>query len=202
MVTWSQFALCRRLLGDFEMTKYASEVVSNGVRFRYCVLGFLLGVAVSLAVCILWYQSRLNRLYARLEPWGKSEVALALFRHLGADVYLSYHSMHERFWSGAGFGVINMSGLNLTDADLAMIAGASDIVTLNLSGTKVTDACLPALAALPDLRYLNVRGTKVTDEGLRRFSTIAPQCRVNEGSWDEIDTEERSEKAPAKADKE
>jgi len=43
---------------------------------------------------------------------------------------------------------------------------------LNLSGTEVTDADLGLLEALPDLQHLDLSGTKVTDDGLRHVAAL------------------------------
>jgi hypothetical protein len=166
------------------MTHFLSEEGSRQSQWRGSLLAFLFGVIITSMAWFVWHESRMSDFNARLEPWAQSEIALALFRHLGANVYVFENRMAKRFWDDHGFDTICLQGSNVTDADMALIAGASDIRALDLSNTGITDKCLSTLATLPNLKHLNLRRTQVTAEGLRQFSKKAPHCLVNDKSWD------------------
>ncbi len=65
---------------------------------------------------------------------------------------------------------LNLDKMPVTDPDLAMIAGFSNLRTLNLSFTKVTGAGLPALAGLTHLKTLSLAGTAVKMEDISRLA--------------------------------
>jgi uncharacterized membrane protein len=67
---------------------------------------------------------------------------------------------------------LNLDKMPVTDKDLAVIAGFSNLRTLNLSFTKVTGAGLPALAGLTHLKTLSLAGTAVKTEDITRLTAI------------------------------
>lgn len=64
---------------------------------------------------------------------------------------------------------LNLSNVELKDADLANIAGLKNLERLNLSGSTVGDAGLAHLKNLTSLMHLNLFNTKVTDAGLKHL---------------------------------
>jgi Leucine Rich repeat len=51
-------------------------------------------------------------------------------------------------------------------------------VRLNLSGTQVTDAGLRVLAGLSKFTVLDLQNTKVTDEGVAELRKSLPHCYI------------------------
>ncbi len=68
---------------------------------------------------------------------------------------------------------LDLAGVQLTDADLAQIAGLTNVRVLHLEKTPTTDAMLAHLKGLKNLTYLNLYGTQVTDAGLPRLAALA-----------------------------
>ncbi|GAB4499363.1 MAG: hypothetical protein OHK0019_36330 [Saprospiraceae bacterium] len=60
---------------------------------------------------------------------------------------------------------LKLSGTQLSDDDLAFIAGCRHLTKLHLDRTTVDDASLQRLLSLEHLVYLNLVGTKVTKQG-------------------------------------
>ena len=65
-----------------------------------------------------------------------------------------------------------MPGVQLADADLAQLAGLTNLRVLHLEKTTTTDAMLAQLKALKNLTYLNLYGTQVTDAGLPQLNPL------------------------------
>ncbi len=61
---------------------------------------------------------------------------------------------------------VNWAGVGVGDADLILLKGQYEIVSLFLSNTRVTDAGLDHLRGLPNLRTLGLAQTQVSDAGL------------------------------------
>ncbi|MEO6567906.1 MAG: hypothetical protein ABIO94_04015, partial [Opitutaceae bacterium] len=61
---------------------------------------------------------------------------------------------------------LNLAGVQMTDADLAQLAGLVNLRVLHLEKTPTTDAMLAHLKGLKNLTYLNLYGTQITDTGL------------------------------------
>ena len=55
--------------------------------------------------------------------------------------------------------VVDLSGTEVTDAELKVLAALKDLTTLNLFHTRVTGAGLKELAALKNLTTLHLGGT-------------------------------------------
>ncbi|MCX6977729.1 MAG: hypothetical protein NTX04_07280 [Verrucomicrobia bacterium] len=61
---------------------------------------------------------------------------------------------------------LDLAGLQLTDADLAVLADLKNLRVLHLEKTPLTDAGLVHLKGLKQLTYLNIYSTQVTDAGV------------------------------------
>ena len=78
-------------------------------------------------------------------------------------------------WYGRFFdrvSVVDLAGTGATDADLAHLAGLTDLLWLKLSGTQVTNSGLLHLARLTGLARLDLDGTQVTDAGLAHLAGL------------------------------
>jgi Leucine-rich repeat (LRR) protein len=67
---------------------------------------------------------------------------------------------------------LDLAGQQIADADLAPIAGLTNLRKLHLEKTPITDAALAHLKGLTNLTYLNIYGTQVTDAGLPQFAGL------------------------------
>jgi hypothetical protein len=67
---------------------------------------------------------------------------------------------------------LDLAGVQLTDADLAQLAGLTNLRVLHLEKTPTTDAMLVHLKGLKNLIYLNLYGTQVTDAGLPQLNEL------------------------------
>jgi hypothetical protein len=67
---------------------------------------------------------------------------------------------------------LNLAGVQLTEADLAQLAGLANLRVLHLEKTPTTDAMLAHLKGLKNLTYLNIYGTQVTDAGLPQLKDL------------------------------
>ena len=99
---------------------------------------------------------------------------------------------------------LNLSGSTVTDAGLAHVKKIASLTHLNLFGTKVTDAGLKQLAGLKNLKAVYVFETKATDAGIAELQKALPGARIDRG-WDlkelakiEAATKEAQAKAEAK----
>ncbi len=84
----------------------------------------------------------------------------------------------------AGLTNLRVLGLEKTpvaDAQLAHLKGLKNLTSLNLYGTKVTDAGLPQLNGLTNLKSLYVFETVVTDAGIAALKQALPKVRVVKG---------------------
>ncbi len=71
-----------------------------------------------------------------------------------------------------------LSVKKVTAADLAELAGMSNLQALDLEGTAVTDAGLAYLTGLSNLRRLDLSGTSVTDAGFEQLQSFASLRRL------------------------
>ncbi len=67
---------------------------------------------------------------------------------------------------------LDLAGVQLTDADLAQIAGLKNLRVLHLEKTPLTDAGLAHVKGLTNLTYLNLYATAVTDAGLPQLNSL------------------------------
>jgi mono/diheme cytochrome c family protein len=61
---------------------------------------------------------------------------------------------------------LDLSGTQITDAGLAVVARFPNLTRLHLNRTSITDAGITHVARLSHLEYLNLYATKITDAGL------------------------------------
>jgi hypothetical protein len=67
---------------------------------------------------------------------------------------------------------LNLGGTTVTDAGLAHVKGLSNLTRLQLHNSKITDAGLEHLKGLQKLTSLNLYGTAVTDQGLEHLKEL------------------------------
>jgi hypothetical protein len=68
---------------------------------------------------------------------------------------------------------LDLAGAQLTDADLAQLAGLTNLRVLHLEKTPTTDAMVVHLKGLKNLSYLNLYGTQITDAALPQLKELA-----------------------------
>ncbi|MGH7136132.1 MAG: protein kinase domain-containing protein, partial [Pirellulales bacterium] len=89
---------------------------------------------------------------------------------------------HLRQLLGADFSVdvakISLAQMNISDDDLAELAGIPNLEALDLEGTPITDAGLVHLSRLSHLQRLDLSGTSVTDAGLALLTSIGGLRRL------------------------
>jgi hypothetical protein len=76
-------------------------------------------------------------------------------------------------------GSLGLSGVAVTDCDLARLDGLKHLELLSLENTGVSDAGLRHLRGLSNLRALLLSGTKVTDSGLADLKGLTSLTRVD-----------------------
>ena len=94
------------------------------------------------------------------EPDPATEKAVLAYQERGGRV------VRADTVPGKPVTIVDLHRIAVTDADLAPLAGMTDLEVLDLSYTKVTDAGLKHVAKLTKLKQLSVYGTKVSDAGL------------------------------------
>ena len=67
---------------------------------------------------------------------------------------------------------LDLAGVQLSDADLAQVAGLKNLRVLHLEKTPLTDAGLAHVKDLVNLTYLNIYATAVTDAGLAQLKSL------------------------------
>jgi len=67
---------------------------------------------------------------------------------------------------------LDLSGSNVTDAELVHLKDLASLQTLWLSKTQVTDDGLSHLKGLKNLTWLELHGTKITDTGLTHLTGL------------------------------
>jgi hypothetical protein len=73
---------------------------------------------------------------------------------------------------------LNLRHAGVTDAEVKIIAGFSNLRRLRLEENAITDAAAGEIAGLQNLTYLNLTNTKVTDAGFAQVSTLPKLSRV------------------------
>lgn len=71
-----------------------------------------------------------------------------------------------------GLVELNLGATKVNDADLANLAGLTNLTRLHLENTPITDAGLLHLRGLTRLEYLNLYGTAITDAGLKELEGL------------------------------
>jgi hypothetical protein len=67
---------------------------------------------------------------------------------------------------------LKLSGTNMNDEGLKIIAQCNNLIRLFLDGTHISDNGLKSLTALTNLRYLNLVNTKVSAQGVSELKTL------------------------------
>jgi hypothetical protein len=67
---------------------------------------------------------------------------------------------------------LDLAGAQVTDADVAQLAGLTNLRVLHLEKTPTTDAMVVHLKGLKNLSYLNLYGTQITDAGLPQLKEL------------------------------
>jgi hypothetical protein len=74
---------------------------------------------------------------------------------------------------------LEMGGSHITDAGARLLAELRNLGELNVSLSRITDAGLEALQRLENLFSLYLYKVPVSDEAVRRFEAARPGCRVH-----------------------
>src|SRR5262249_43486944 len=69
--------------------------------------------------------------------------------------------------------VLQMANDDVTDRTLEKLKGMAQLHSLDVSGTQIRDEGLRIVAELPRLRELRLARTKITDEGFKKY--LAPK---------------------------
>jgi hypothetical protein len=146
----------------------------------------------------IWQQyQREQQIVKKIEVWGgraftKSSAPMWLRRFAGEKHLKVFDRVNN----------VVLQETNVTDADVAQLAGLTTLVELDLNGTQVGDpglaslseltnlgylylnraqigdAALVHLGRLPNLKELRLGGTQVTDEGVESLTRALPHCKV------------------------
>lgn len=99
--------------------------------------------------------------------------ALKLIAKLGGTVRkIAWNKRDTRY-------EVDLSGSNVTDDALLLIASMDNLTSLNLSNTKITDKGIAHLANHPSLTDVVLSGTQVTNGVLTHLSTVRKLDRVS-----------------------
>jgi Leucine-rich repeat (LRR) protein len=74
---------------------------------------------------------------------------------------------------------LELSGTDVTDADLPPLAGLSHLENLRLAHTQITDAGLDALARLTWLRHLDLNHTDISNQGAATLRQRLPNTQID-----------------------
>jgi len=74
--------------------------------------------------------------------------------------------------------VLSLEKSSITDADLAAIAGQTNLTYLWLDDTAISDAGLVHLRRMRKLKYLYIRNSNVTDAGIDALKRDLPNSRI------------------------
>jgi|GEM_PF-629904 len=108
--------------------------------------------------------SNLQKTGVLVSPVGKEQPFLSLNFVNVPDVTPSIRQALEPLRDNVVW--LKLSGMQLSDDDLAFFAGCSNVTKLHLDRTGVDDTFLRHLWSLEHLVYLNLVGTKVTAQGV------------------------------------
>ncbi len=67
---------------------------------------------------------------------------------------------------------LSLSGMNLTEDDINIIASLPNLIRLRLDQTNITDAGLATLTSLEHLEYLNIYATSISDEAVEAMTKL------------------------------
>ena len=116
----------------------------------------------------------------------------AMIERLGGRIATNYREVIEDAKRTALFDVsapppdlsasnlfIGLGNTQVTDIDLALFKGLSNLTHLDLSNTQISDDGLRHLGQLPNLKVLFLSHTGVTDDGISRLAKELPNCRID-----------------------
>jgi len=149
--------------------------------YQFSLGGLLLATTV-VAVCLaLWL--------ALIEPVMRQRLAVRRIEDLYGIVHYASPPSDEsgfvgelRQWLWRDFfdavDRVALPEAQITDVEVAQIAGLKQLTLLNLHNTQVTDAGLKSLRGLSKLEYLGLAGTRVTDQGVEELQNALPNCKI------------------------
>ena len=82
----------------------------------------------------------------------------------------------------AALTALDLRGAQITDADLALLAGLPALAIVSLRGTAVTDAGLEHLKELTQLKHLYLWQTKTTEAGVAKLKKALPNADISTGA--------------------
>ncbi len=118
---------------------------------------------------------KLNNHYRLVAPVAANSPALDV-RFYGAGQY-SAAALKELQPIAPQMVSLHLDNMPVTDADLQIISGFSNLRQLHLSGTKITGGALGAIKTLPQLKILSVSGSAVSYDALKNLAG-APALRT------------------------
>ncbi len=148
----------------------------DGISARWWALGGV-SVLLVLAVTVVALHTPLYREHQREEAAAREIEALG--GRVGWDAGRDepprwplslLGEPYARLWRRVGSVELNDS--SVTDADLAHLAGLTNLQVLYLDNTQVTDAGLAHLTGLTNLQVLDLDNTQVTDAGLAHLAGL------------------------------
>jgi len=78
----------------------------------------------------------------------------------------------------ASLQTLLLSKTQVTDDGLSHFKGLKNLASLDLQGTKITDAGMTHLTGLTSLRHLEIQATKVTAEGAEKLKAALPNLSI------------------------
>ena len=114
--------------------------------------------------------TKLNNTYRLVSrvAYGSPGLDVSLF---GRDAF-NRKSLEELVSIAEQIVHLNLSGMNITDADMALITGFPNLRQLNLNYTPITDKGLKDISKLKDLESIMLSGTGVTTAGIAKLSFL------------------------------
>jgi len=77
---------------------------------------------------------------------------------------------------------LNIDRCSLTDEAISFLFPLENLEWLHLGRTRLTDTGLAELARVATLKEVSVTNTNVTVEGVKKFKSVLPECKVNENA--------------------
>jgi Leucine-rich repeat (LRR) protein len=75
---------------------------------------------------------------------------------------------------------LNIDKCSLTDEVIPFLFPLENLEWLHLGRTRLTDAGLAGLTKIKTLKEVSVTNTNVTLEGVKKFHSVLPECKINE----------------------
>lgn len=134
-------------------------------RYQFSLRTLLLATVVLAILFSLWGNEK--RWEVR-EAKAKAEIRKLGGKIIPAEIGLVYFSVEE----------VSLSGVSVTDEDLASLGQLRHPNGIDLSNTNITDAGLEHLKGLTKLKRLDLRKARVTDEGTHNLQKALPNCTI------------------------